>query len=95
MAPAIRRVLESYLRMKQPMAFRTDEWLGQMIGKIRIAAPGSPLHGAQSSLDSLDAINEYSQQFHHGDGTEAVTEIIDTNEFRTCVEQTLRFVEAF
>jgi wobble nucleotide-excising tRNase len=94
-ATAIRRLLESYLRMKQPRAFEANDWLGGMIGKISAAAPGNPLHDAQPLLEDLNAINEYSQRFHHGESTEAMAEAIDTNELRTFVGQTLRFVGGF
>jgi len=39
-APAIRRLIESYLRMKQPGAFKATEWLGDMIRIIRESGPG-------------------------------------------------------
>lgn len=94
-APAIRRLLESYLRMKQPSAFKPTEWLGDMIKEIRQAAAGSPLHDAQHLLEDLIAINEYSQHFHHGEGTQATAPIINNDELRTYVRQTLDFVGGF
>jgi wobble nucleotide-excising tRNase len=94
-APAIRRLLESYLRMKQPSAFKANEWLGDMIRKIRESGPGNPLHDAQSLLEDLSAINEYSQRFHHGQGEKAVPEIINPDELRTYIRLTLSFVGGF
>jgi wobble nucleotide-excising tRNase len=94
-APAIRRLLESYLRMKQPSAFKPTEWLGDMIKAIRQAAAGSPLHDAQHLLEDLIAINEYSQHFHHGEGTQATAPTINNDELRTYIRQTLDFVGGF
>jgi wobble nucleotide-excising tRNase len=94
-APAVRRLLESYFRMKSPGSFASNEWLGDMIGKVRLAGQGNALHGAARHLISLDAINAYSQGFHHGDGAGVVAEPLDTNELRSYVRQTLGIVEEF
>jgi wobble nucleotide-excising tRNase len=94
-AQAIRPLLESYLRMKQPMAFGSNDNLGSMIGKVGLAAPGNPLHGAARHLNVLDAINAYSTGFHHGEDGSTVADILDTNELRSYVRQTLGIVEAF
>ena len=68
---AIRPLLEGYLRVKQPKEFKTDEWLGDMIRKIRVAQPGSPLHQAQPLLEELTALNEYSKIYHHDESAES------------------------
>ena len=94
-APAIRRLLETYLRTKSPHSFPANVYLGEMIGKIRIAGPGTALYGAARHRETLDAINEYSQLFHHGEGAQVPADIIDANELHSYVKQTLEIVEAF
>ncbi len=92
---AIRPLLESYLRMKQPKEFRADEWLGDMIRKIRDAQAGSQLYDAQPLLEELEAINEYSKIYHHDESAEAEGEPIDDNELQSFIGRTFAFVGGF
>jgi wobble nucleotide-excising tRNase len=94
-APAIRRLLETYLRTKSPNSFPANVYLGEMICKIRLAASGTALYKALRHLDSLDAINTYSQVFHHGEGAGVSAEILNLNELYSYVTQTLEIVEEF
>ncbi len=94
-AKSIRPLLEGYLRVKLVGNFGPKEWIGEMISKIRDAAPNSLLGGAKAILEDLDAINEYSKQFHHGDGAAAETDPIDDIELRTFVQRTLDVVGGF
>jgi wobble nucleotide-excising tRNase len=92
---AIRPLLEAYFRMKQPRAFKPDEWLGDMIKKIRDAKSESPLSDAQALLGELEAINDYSKQYHHDKDGENEGVLIDEGELQAFVNQTLALVGGF
>ncbi len=63
----IRPVLEGYIRIKFFGEFNKNEWLGDMINKIRLSEPGSVLHSAKQHLHSLEDLNDYSKELHHSD----------------------------
>lgn len=92
---AIRPLLEGYLRMKQPKEFKPDEWLGDMIKKIRDSHTGSPLHDAQPLLEELEALNDYSKRYHRDETAEAEGDPIDENELQGFVKKTIDFVGGF
>ena len=60
----MRGVLETYCRTTYPANFLANEWLGDMVGKIRA---GGASHPAQALYDELDQINGYTSQYHHGE----------------------------
>ncbi len=92
---SIRPLLEGYLRFKQPKEFKADEWLGDMIQKIREAPGGSPLHDAQPLLEDLEPINEYSKAYHHAEGEETEGDPIDDTELQTFIKRTFALVGGF
>lgn len=61
-ARKIRPVLEGYLRYRFPNQFPANEWLGDMIGRIR--SDGSS-HAMFPALPELTEINDYSKKYHH------------------------------
>ncbi|OFW18282.1 MAG: hypothetical protein A3H97_24025 [Acidobacteria bacterium RIFCSPLOWO2_02_FULL_65_29] len=81
----IRPVLETYCRNLYPAEFTADT-LGTIIGKVRITGSASPLHAL---LDDLDALNEYTRRYHHGEGLNAATELINDTELQGFVKKTL------
>lgn len=86
---AIRPALEGYFRVKYPSQFKNNEWLGDMIGKIRQAPSDSPLEGSKSKVESLDEVNNYSKKHHHSDATD---DPIDPGELLTYTKQALRII---
>ena len=64
-ARAIRPYLEGHFRHRFPDEFGATEWLGDFIGRVRDAGPGSPLGGLAQKLKELEEVNEYSKRFHH------------------------------
>lgn len=66
-----------------------NDWLGDMIRKIRNAQPGALIHLAEHLVNDLTQLNEYSKRFSHGeeDGSEAAS--IDPRESRGYVDQAL------
>lgn len=88
-ARAIRPYLEGHFRHRFPDAFEPNEWLGDMLGKIRDAAPKTQLFAVKSKLSELDAVNDYSKQFHHA--STPAPRPTDA-ELRPFVERTLAYV---
>jgi wobble nucleotide-excising tRNase len=91
-ARAIRPFLEGLLRSRFPGHFQPAEWLGDFIGKIRAAGPNDGLHDAQTDLQELKNINDYSKKYHHDQNARADSEAISTDELHGFVKRTLRLV---
>jgi len=91
----IRPLLEDYLKFKIPRQFLDNEWLGDMIKKIREADINSTLSNAKDILDELDGINDYSKKYHHGTNHNADIEIIDDSELQAYVRRTLNILGGF
>lgn len=91
-ARTIRPFLEGMLRAHFPGHFQANEWLGDMIRKIRNADDTSGLQHANADLDELEAINDYSKKYHHQQNANAGTEPINDDELHGYVRRTLRLV---
>jgi len=81
----IRLVLETYCRNLYPGDFAVDT-LGTIIGKIRTAGAA---HQLFPLLDDLEALNEYTRRYHHGENPSAATEPINDTELQGFVKRTL------
>jgi len=92
-AITLRKILEEYLRIKFPKAWAENDWLGDMIRKIREAQTGTPLSHCQPLVEELAHINTYSQRFHHG-GTGEVADQPEARELKTYVDRTLKVIHA-
>jgi len=92
-ADTLRIILEEYLRLKFPKAWEDNDWLGDMIRKIRDAQTGTPISHCQPLVEELGHINTYSQRFHHG-GTGEVADEPEARELKTYVDRTLRVIHA-
>lgn len=94
----IRPVLEGYVRLRFHMEMADNEWLGDVIQKIREAAPGDVLAAAQPALSELEDINDYSKKYHHQQNplgaVGADAEPIDDGELSAFVKRTLAFVKS-
>jgi len=90
-ARAIRPFLEGLLRSHFPGHFQQNEWLGDMIGKIRGCSTDGLQH-AKAMLADLEAINGYSKKYHHQQNVNADTEPINDDELHGYVRRTLRLV---
>ncbi len=93
-AQCIRPLLEGNLRFRFPNDFKERTMFGQMIREIKDASPDSPLCGLQGQLADLDAVNEYSSQFHHDDATAGAVGAIPEPELRAYVEQAFKLVHS-
>lgn len=90
-ANTLRIILEEYLRLKFPKEWEENDWLGDMIRKIREAQPGVPLSHCQALAEELGHINAYSQRFHHG-GTGEVADEPEAIELKSYVDRTLKVI---
>jgi wobble nucleotide-excising tRNase len=89
---SIRPFLEGMLRSHFPGNFQPNEWLGDFIGKIRIAPITEGLSHAQAELPEFEAINNYSKKYHHDQNPNADSEILSEDELHGFVKRTLRLV---
>jgi wobble nucleotide-excising tRNase len=64
-----RPVMEGYLRSTYHGNFAEKEWLGEMIGRIRDAAPGQPLEAAKPVLADLESLNDFTKRYHRDDNS--------------------------
>ena len=86
-------ILEEYFRLKFPKAWAENDWLGDMIRKIREAQIGTPLSLCHPLVEELGYINTYSQRFHHG-GTGEVADEPEARELKTYVDRALKVIHA-
>jgi wobble nucleotide-excising tRNase len=83
----IRPVLEGYLRYRFPGQFADKDWLGDMIQHIR---ESGSLHPLWNALAEIEAINEYSKQFHHETNPgHADTVVVNDEELHVFIQRTL------
>jgi wobble nucleotide-excising tRNase len=88
----MRVVLETYCRTTYPSSFAAEDWLGDIVGKIR---DGGTAHPAHALYDELDQLNDYTKQYHHGENVSDVTpDQIDSTELTGYVRRTLKIVNA-
>jgi len=82
----IRPVLEAYCKYLLPGEFAAADTLGTIIGKVRAAGAA---HQLFALLVDLDALNEYTRRYHHGESENAATEPISDVELQGFVKKTL------
>jgi len=88
----MRGVLETYCRTTYPAYFAATDWLGDIVGKIRVGGAGHP---AAALYDELDQINDYTKQYHHGeDMGDTTPDQIDPTELTGFTRRTLKIVNA-
>ena len=69
-----------------------QDWLGEIIRKIR---EGGDQHPARDLYHELDQLNDYTSEHHHGeDVADATPDQIDPQELTGYVKRTLRVVNA-
>ncbi len=89
----IRPVLETFCRNLYPTHFDDDDTLGVICGKVRTAGAG---HGLADVCDDLDAANDYTRRYHHGESpSTAASEPINDLELQGFVRKTLTIVGTF
>lgn len=88
----LRVVVETHMRSTFPGAFLPDDNLGAILTKIR---DGGEQHPARAMYDSIDRINDYTAEYHHGeDPRDAPEPLLDATELRGFVNNALQLVNA-
>jgi wobble nucleotide-excising tRNase len=88
----MRVVLETHCRTTYLTSFQGNDWLGDIVRKIR---EGGTAHPAASLYDELDQINDYTAEYHHGQDADAATpDQIDATELAGFAKRTLKVVNA-
>lgn len=92
-ARCIRPLVERNLRLRFPKSFKSGEWLGEFVKKIREADSKDILSHLKPKLSELEAIKDYSKKYHHDQNLAGWTpeSVIDT-ELRTFAKKALEFV---
>lgn len=91
-ARSIRPFIEGLYRVRFPGHFQPHEWLGDFIGKIRMANEDDGLFHAKADLPEIEGINDYSKKYHHDQNPNADSETISDDELHGFVKRTLRLV---
>ena len=91
-ARCIRQTLEGYLRAKFPTSWQENDWLGDMIRKIREAQPGGVLHHAAHLVIDLAEVNDWGKRYYHGENDGSDAGEVDPKELKGYVEQTVRII---
>ena len=88
----IRPLLEGYLRVRFPMEFKSHEWLGDFLKKIREACCNDPLFVLQSKCSELGNINDYTKKYYHEQNLGADLEPINEAELKSYAELALKWI---
>lgn len=87
----IRPLLETYFRYKYPLVWNDQDWLGDMIGKIRTSNTNDIVYPCNCLVQELDEINTYTKRFHHR--VSGVTaDVPDPIELGVYVNRTLKII---
>lgn len=89
----IRPSIEGIIRIKFFKEIKRDNWLGDMINKIRVANEEDRLFRLQGFLAEIVEVNDYSKEYHHSDPTNPSGNMISDEELRSYVEQTLHIID--
>lgn len=89
----LRPILEGILRIKFFRDIKNNEWLGDMIKKIRDAKSDERLARLQAHLSDIEEINDYTKSYHHADPTSMWGYLINDQELRIYVNRTLKLIE--
>jgi wobble nucleotide-excising tRNase len=88
----LRIVLETFFRSNFPGSFLHEDNLGAILQKIRAGGAGHPAH---SHYGTLERINDYTANYHHGeDASGAAEPVLDPTELMGYVNTTLKTVNA-
>jgi hypothetical protein len=88
----LRIVLETLFRSNFPGSFEPEDNLGAILRKIRAGGAGHP---AYSHYETLERINDYTANYHHGEDARGAAEpVLDPTELMGYVKTTLRTVNA-
>jgi wobble nucleotide-excising tRNase len=88
----LRVVLETFFRSNFPGSFEPEDNLGAILQKIRTGGAGHP---AVNHYETLERINDYTANYHHGEDARGASEpVLDPTELMGYVNTTLKTVNA-
>lgn len=87
----IRPTIEGIFRIKFFGIIKSNEWLGDIIEKIRNSTIGSDFYKYHSNLDDITEINDYSKGYHHSNPQYFEASINDY-ELKIYVENTIKLI---
>jgi wobble nucleotide-excising tRNase len=88
----MRVVLETHCRTTYPTSFAAEDWLGDIVRKVR---EDGEVHQAHALYDELGQINDYTKQYHHGEDVgDATPDQIDPTELTGFTRRTLKVANA-
>jgi wobble nucleotide-excising tRNase len=88
----LRVVLETHFRFTYRGSFLADDNLGEILRKIRVGGDGHPAH---DFYETLERINDYTADYHHGEDPRGAAEpALDQTELLGFVNMTLKVVNA-
>lgn len=87
----IRPSIEGIFRIKFFKIFQKDEWLGDMIKKIRESEAGGSFFHLKPILEELTDINDYSKSYHHSNPSSLETPI-NSEELRNYVQRSIELI---
>jgi wobble nucleotide-excising tRNase len=92
MIKKLRVVLETHFRFTYQGAFLPNDNLGEILRKIRLGGAAHPAHG---DYETLERINDYTTDYHHGEDPRGAPEpLLDQTELLGFVTLTLQVVNA-
>lgn len=91
-AQSLRPLLEEYLRMKFPMDFTSNFWLGDLIGQMKSnPTPRMKLYPSSQLLE-LEEIKDYAKKFHHSAEAPAYDGAVDDTELAGYAKRALAVI---
>ena len=91
-ARCIRPLLECNLRMRFPRSFKKGDWLGDMIGTIRLSSLSQPVNKLSSLAQELSDINDFSKHFHHDQNPNADSHTVNDTELNAYINRTIKVI---
>lgn len=88
----VRPSIEGLFRMKYFNYIGDNEWLGDVIKRIKDSDDHSPLNRLKSYIDELEEINDYSKIYHHSNPN-YIEVGISPQELKVYVKRTLNLIE--
>lgn len=88
----IRPMLEEYYRLLRTDLLGPNEWLGDLVGKVRDAEPGDSAHDLKSLFTQLEDVIDYSKTFHNAGKPTSPKSPINNAQLRVHVKKALGLV---
>jgi wobble nucleotide-excising tRNase len=85
----IRPILETIFKVKYHNDILYNDWLGDMIGKIRKSSDNSNLNLLKPLLPDLADLNDFSKKYHHAEYTNEAINEMELNFYVNLLQKTI------